>query len=91
MAVATVVYTALVPVFMLAAVLADGVLAGMMIGASFGVARGLSVMINRRVQNSEELASMHQRLDGFSESSRRLGAGVAALLAGAAALSAVVS
>ena len=84
-AVMTVVNTALVPLFMLAAVLAGDMTAGLMMGAAFGAARGASLVLVRRVRTTGDLRRLHRRLDHYADRARRIGAGVAAALAGVAA------
>ena len=86
-AVATVVNTALVPLFMLAALLAGQLTAGLVIGAAFGAARGASMALSSRVRTADDLRQLHRRLDLHADRARRLGAGVAAALGGAAAAS----
>ena len=83
-AVATVVNTALVPLFMLAALLAGDVTAGLVIGAAFGATRGASLVLGRRVRTPDDLRHLHRRLDRYADRIRRAGAGVAATLGGAA-------
>ena len=87
---ATVVNTALVPVFMLGAALVGSLEGGLVIGAAFGAVRGLSVTINRQVSTADDLRILHRRLDGLSDRARRLGAGASALI-GAAALVSMVA
>ena len=86
----TVVNTALVPMFMLAALLADDATSGLVIGAVFGTVRGLSVTVSRRVRTADDLRRLHRRLDGAADRVRLLGALASVLLAGAAALGLVV-
>ena len=86
-AVATVVNTALVPLLMLAALLAGELAAGLVIGAAFGAARGASMALSSRVRTADDLRQLHRRLDLHADRARRLGAGVAAALGGAAAAS----
>ena len=86
-AVATVVNTALVPLFMLAALLAGDVTAGLLIGAAFGATRGASLVISRRVRTPDDLRHLHRRLDRHADRIRHLGAGFAVALGGAAAAS----
>ena len=86
-AVATVVNTALVPLFMLGALLAGDMSAGLVIGAAFGAARGATVALSSRVRTPDDLRQLHRRLDLHADRARRLGAGVAAALGGAAAAS----
>ena len=86
-AVATVVNTALVPLFMLAALLTGEMTAGLVIGAAFGAARGATMALSSRVRTTDDLLRLHRRLDLHADRARRLGAGVAAALGGAAAAS----
>ena len=85
--VATVVNTALVPLFMLAALLAGNVTAGLVIGAAFGAARGGSVVLGSRVRTTDDLRRLHRRLDLHADRARRFGASTAAGLGCAAAAS----
>ena len=84
-AVATVVNTALVPLFMLAALLAGDATAGLVIGVAFGATRGASLVLGRRVRTPDDLRHLHRRLDRYADRIRRAGAGVATALGGAAA------
>ena len=86
-AVATVVNTALVPLFMLAALLAGDTSAGLVIGAAFGAARGATMALSSRVRTPDDLRRLHRRLDFHADRARRLGAGAAAGLGCAAAAS----
>ncbi len=86
-AVATVVNTALVPLFMLAALLAGEATTGLAIGAAFGAARGASMVLSSRVRTTDDLRRLHRRLDLHADRARRLGAGAAAGLGCAAAAS----
>ena len=86
-AVATVVNTALVPLFMLAALVAGDTVAGVGIGAAFGAARGAGLAMGRGVRTPHDLQRLHRRLDRHADRARRIGAGVAAALGGAAAAS----
>ena len=86
-AVATVVNTALVPLFMLAALLSGETTAGLVMGMAFGAVRGASLVLGRRVRTPDDLRHLHRRLDQHADRVRRMGAGVAAALAGAAAAS----
>ena len=86
-AVATVVNTALVPLFMVAALLAGNMTSGLVIGAAFGTARGASMALSSRVRTPDDLRRLHRRLDLHADRARHLGAGVAAVLGGAAAAS----
>ncbi len=86
-AVTTVVNTALVPLFMLAALLAGDVTAGLLIGAAFGATRAASLALGRRVRTPDDLRQLHRRLDQSADRIRRAGAAVAAALGGAATVS----
>lgn len=88
-AVVTAVNTALVPMFMLAALLTRDPVSGMLVGAAFGAMRGLTVTLNRRVRNAPDLARLHHRLDDLAPRARRLGALAAALLAAMSAVALV--
>ena len=88
-AVVTAVNTALIPMFMLAALLTRDPASGLLIGAAFGAMRGLTVTLNRRVRNAADLRRLHHRLDNLAHSARRLGALAAALLATASAVALV--
>ncbi len=85
-AVVTAVNTALVPMFMLAALLTRDPASGLVVGAAFGAIRGLTVTLNRRVRNAADLRRLHQRLDNLAHRARRLGAMAAALLAAVSAV-----
>ena len=85
----TAVNTALVPMFMLATLLTRDPVSGMLVGAAFGAARGLTVTLNRRVRNAADLARLHHRLDNLAPRARLLGALAAVLLAAAAAVALV--
>ena len=80
-AVVTAVNTALVPMFMLAALLTRDPVSGLLVGAAFGAIRGLTVTLNRRVRNAADLRRLHHRLDTLAHKARCLGALAAALLA----------
>ncbi len=84
-AIVTAVNTALVPMFMLAALLTRDPASGLLIGAAFGATRGLTVMLNRRVRNATDLARLHHQLDSLAHRARLLGALGAVLLAGVSA------
>ncbi len=88
-AVVTAVNTALIPMFMLAALLTRDPVSGLLVGAAFGAIRGLTVTLNRRVRNAADLARLSRRLDTLAPRARRLGALAAALLAAAAAFALV--
>ena len=86
-AVATVVNTALVPLFMLAALLTGEMTAGLVVGAAFGAVRGASLVLVRQVRTPHDLRRLHGRLDRHADRVRHIGVGVAAALGGAAAAS----
>ena len=86
-ALATVVNTALVPLFMLAAVLTAQPVEGLLIGGAFGIVRGVSVTMSRRVRTVDDLRDLHRRLDGRADRARRLGVALCAVLAGVSAVS----
>ena len=88
-AVVTAVNTALVPMFMLAALLTRDPANGLVVGATFGAVRGLTVTLNRRVRNAADLRRLHHRLDHLAHRARRLGALAAALLAAASVVALV--
>ena len=88
-AVVTAVNTALVPMFILAALLSRDPLSGLVVGTAFGAIRGLSVTLNRRVRNAADLARLHHRLDDLAPRARHLGALAAALLAAMSAVALV--
>ncbi len=83
---ATVVNTALVPLFALAALLSSDTLAGLAIGAAFGIVRGLSVTASRGVRTPDDLRRLHRRLDALDVRARRWCAAAAAALSAAAVL-----
>ncbi len=83
-AVLTVVNTALVPLFLLAALLAGDIWAGGLIGAVFGVVRGVSLLAVRGIRNPDDLRGLHRRLDQQADRARLAGAFMAAALAAAA-------
>jgi len=86
---ATIVTTALVPATFAAAFLTGDVAAGALIGGVFGGARGATVLVNGRVHTAESLRSLHAAVDRLTPSVARAGAGVAAVVAGVAIVSAV--
>lgn len=88
-AVVTAVNTALVPMFMLAALMTRDPISGLLVGAAFGAVRGLAVTLNRRVRNAADLRRLHHRLDTLAHRARRLGALAAALLAAVTAVALV--
>ena len=83
-AVVTVVNTALVPLFMLAAFMAADTTAGLLIGAAFGAARSATMALSGRVRTPSDLNELHRRLDVHADRARLFGAAIAAALGGAA-------
>jgi len=81
---ATVVNTALVPLFALAALLSSDTVAGLAIGAAFGIMRGLSVTASRGVRTPDDLRRLHRLLDALDARVRRWCAAAAAVLSAAA-------
>ena len=88
-AVVTAVNTALVPMFMLAALMTRDPVSGLLVGAAFGAVRGLAVTLSRRVRHAADLRRLHHRLDTLAHKARRLGALAAALLAAVSAVALV--
>lgn len=86
----TIITTALVHVTVAAMVLVGSVPAALLIGAIFGLMRGLPLVGARHVDSPEALRSLHRQLDATQHRSRQLG--VAALaLSGLIGLAAVVT
>ncbi len=79
-AVATVVNTALVPLFMLAALLAGDAATGLVIGTAFGATRGASLIMGRRIRTPDDLRRLHRRIDQSADRIRWSGAALAAAL-----------
>jgi hypothetical protein len=71
---ATVVFTALVPVMMLAAMLSDSLVAAIAIGIVFGATRGASLLLAASVRTPADLRQLHRRLDEYDARVRRAGA-----------------
>jgi len=90
MAVVTVVNTALIPMFMAAALLTGRPVDGLIIGAVFGLTRGLSVTLNAGVRDAVMLRDLHRRLDDLARTARLIGAAVAAALGVAAGVAAAL-
>ncbi len=78
--VATVINTALVPLFLLTALLGAGVMQGLVIGATFGGVRGLSVLANRGVRSAADLRVLHRRLDVADRVSKQSAAAVVSVV-----------
>lgn len=77
----TVVNTALIPLFMLAALLAG--IHGATIGALFGTTRGLTTILVGRVKATEDLQNLHRTLEGTQDLARRFSGAAAAAVAAA--------
>lgn len=89
-AVATIVSSAAVYLMVAAAALTRSLPAGAVIGATFGVVRGASILLARRVVTFDELRTLHRRL--AENATRSVVADVAAqALIGVVALVAVVA
>jgi hypothetical protein len=71
---ATVVFTALVPVMLVAAALVDSLVAATAIGVVFGATRGLVVLVSAAVRTPADLRALHRRLDEYDLRVRRAGA-----------------
>ncbi len=83
-AVVTVVNTALVPMFILAALMSGEISSGLVIGATFGLVRGCSVAINARVRDAGDLRRLHRRIDELAGLSRHVSVAAAVAVSGAA-------
>jgi len=70
----TVVFTALVPVMLVAAALVDSLVAATAIGVVFGATRGLVVLVSVAVRTPADLRALHRRLDEYDLRVRRAGA-----------------
>jgi len=73
---ATVVYTALVPVMMVSMMLVDSILVATMIGVVFGATRGFTVLASAAVRTPDDLRDLHRRIDEYDVRVRRAGAAV---------------
>lgn len=89
-AVATIVTTAATYLFLLAAVLSGSVAAAMLIGAVFGLVRGLFILTAARIHTPEQLRSFHRRLNEQARTTHRLTIAAVAAVTGAAVLAALV-
>ncbi len=89
-AVTTVVNTALVPIWLLAALLIRDTRSGLVMGVAFGMVRGLSVTMNYRVRTVVALRELHRRMDGMADQARLMGALAAVLLAMISVLGVVI-
>ena len=59
---ATIVSSAAVYLMVVAALLTRSLLAGVVIGATFGIVRGLSILLGRSIVTYDDLRSLHRRL-----------------------------
>ncbi len=84
----TYITSAAVPVAVVAALLVDHVLAAVAIMATFGLARGLSIIPARTIDTSDRLVAFHRRLQATAPAVRTLSTSalVAAAVAGGATL-----
>jgi hypothetical protein len=87
-AVTTIVPASITYVVLTAAALTGSSLAGAAVGAAFGAARGLPVLVTRRVRTPQDLRRLHRRVVGLEPTVRR--AATAGQLAVAAVLAGVV-
>ena len=87
--VATIVSSAAVYVMLVAALLTRSVAGGLLIGATFGLVRGASILLARRVETTDELRQFHRRLAAHATHSERIGAATQGFI-GAAGLLAIV-
>lgn len=87
---ATIVSSAAVYVMVIAAVLARSVVYGALIGTIFGLARGLSILLSRRISTPEQLRLFHRRLAAQANRSERFGAAMQGLIGTAGLLLVVV-
>lgn len=77
---ATVVTSSAVYLALIGAGLAPSVVAGMLIGLSFGAARGCSVFLSCRVDSPLRLAAFHRRFAGLEPVAARAGVALQALV-----------
>ena len=80
----TYVMTAAVPLMIVAGALSTNAWAAVAIGAAFGLARGLAVLLGARLHTPDALLAFHRRFDAWGEPVRRTVIGVQ-LAAGVAA------
>jgi hypothetical protein len=80
---ATIVSSAVVYVMVAAAVLTRSVVAGTVIGLTFGLVRGASILLARRVQTPEQLWQFHRRLAAHATRSERVGVATQGLIGAA--------
>ena len=87
---ATIVSSAAVYVMVAAALLTRSIAAGTVIGVTFGLVRGASILLTRRVGTPEELRRFHRRLAANATRSERVGVATQGLI-GAAGLLVIVA
>lgn len=85
---ATYIMTAGVPLTVALAILTGSPGAAVAIGAGFGLARGLAVLLGARLRSPEALGALHERLDALEAPVRWTVVGVLAAVAAAAAVAA---
>jgi cytochrome c biogenesis protein CcdA len=83
---ATIVSSAAVYVMVGAALLTRSIAAGTAIGATFGLVRGASILLARRVNTTEDLRRFHRRLAANATRSERVGAVTQGLIGAAGVL-----
>ena len=71
---ATVVYTALLPVMLVAVVLVDSLVTATLIGVVFGATRGFTLLLSVAVRTPDDLRRLHQRIDEYDVRVRHAGA-----------------
>jgi cytochrome c biogenesis protein CcdA len=87
---ATIVSSAAVYVMVIAALLTRSIAYGALIGTTFGLVRGLSILLARRVTTPDDLRRFHRRLAAQSGRSERFGAATQGLIGTAGLLLVVV-
>lgn len=88
--VVTIVTTSLVYLTWTVALLTASPLGGLLVGLTFGLVRGLPIVVMRRVLDAARLAAVHRRMAGWAEPAHRIAIGfelavAAGALAGVAA------
>ena len=86
---ATIASSAAVYLMVVAALLTRSLVAGTVIGVTFGLVRGVSILLARHVRTPEELRRLHRRLSGQATRSQRIGVATQSLIS-AAGLVAIV-
>jgi hypothetical protein len=79
--VATIITSAAVYLMLVATVLTRSVAAGTAIGVTFGLVRGASILLARRIRTTDELRAFHRRLAANAMRSERAGVAVQGLIA----------